>query len=86
MLVRVDDLDDGVAVLRLAGLSVERRTDDLRVTISAAHAGQVTEALARSGHWVTDLRPEERSLEELFLELTCGQEPALVPTREEVPA
>ena len=70
MLVRVDDLDAGVAVLRRIGLPAERRKDDLRVAISRAQAAQVTETLAHNGQWVTDLRPDERSLEELFLELT----------------
>jgi ABC-2 type transport system ATP-binding protein len=86
MLVRVDDLDLGVAVLRRAGLPAERRNDDVRVAISPGNAARVTETLARNGHWVTDLRPEERSLEELFLELTGAMEPAFVSTSEEVPA
>ena len=86
MLVRVDDLDLGVAVLRRAGLPAERRNDDVRVAISPRNAAHVTETLARNGHWVTDLRPEERSLEELFLELTGAMEPAFVSTSEEVPA
>jgi ABC-2 type transport system ATP-binding protein len=86
MLVRVDDLDLGVAVLRRAGLPAERRNNDVRVAISPRNAAHVTETLARNGHWVTDLRPEERSLEELFLELTGAMEPAFVSTSEEVPA
>jgi ABC-2 type transport system ATP-binding protein len=76
MLVRVDDLDAGVTVLRRIGLPAERRKEDLRVAISRAHAAQVTETLAQNGQWVTDLRPDERSLEELFLELTGAAEPA----------
>jgi hypothetical protein len=76
MLVRVDDLDAGVAVLRRIGLAAERRKEDLRVAISCARAAQVTETLAQNGQWVTDLRPDERSLEELFLELTGAGEPA----------
>ena len=76
LLVRVDDLDAGAAVLRRVGLTAERRNEDLRVAISCALAAQVTETLAQSGHWVTDLRPDERSLEDLFLELTGATEPA----------
>ncbi len=70
MLVKVADLDAGVAALRDAGLGAERRDNHVRVAIAPAEAERVTQVLARGHHWVTDLRPEERSLEDLFLELT----------------
>jgi ABC-2 type transport system ATP-binding protein len=70
MLVQVADLDAGAGALQRAGLRVERRAADLRVDVSALAAERVTQALADAGLWVTDLRPEERSLEDLFLELT----------------
>ena len=73
MLVRVDNLDAGVVALRGAGLPVELCDGELRVAISPSQAGEVTRALAGSGHWVTALRPEERSLEDLFLELTGAE-------------
>ena len=46
----------------------------------------MTQVLAQEHHWVTDLRPEERSLEELFLELTGAADAAPVPIPEEVGA
>ena len=70
MLVKVDDLDAGLAVLQRAGLSAERGDGHIRVAIAPTEAERVTQALAHEGQWVTDLRPEERSLEDLFLELT----------------
>lgn len=30
----------------------------------------ISQTLGEQGHWVRDLRPDERSLEDLFLELT----------------
>ena len=79
MLVRVEDLDAGVIALRRAGIGAERRADHIRVEIAPAEAKHVTHALAHAHQWVTDLRPEERSLEDLFLELTDDRaaEPAL---------
>jgi ABC-2 type transport system ATP-binding protein len=70
VLVKVDDLDAGAAALRRAGLGAERRDGHLRVAIAPAEAERVTQVLAHEHQWVTDLRPEERSLEDLFLELT----------------
>jgi ABC-2 type transport system ATP-binding protein len=70
MLVTVDDLDAGVAALRRAGLGAERQNGHVRVEIATAEAERVTRVLAQDQQWVTDLRPEARSLEDLFLELT----------------
>jgi len=72
MLVKVDDLAAGAAVLQSAGLRVEMRDGHVRIQIPATDAHRVTQILARENQWVTDLRPEEHSLEELFLELTEG--------------
>ena len=83
MLVKTDDLDAGVAALGRAGLSAERRDGHVRVAVAPADARRVTQILAQDDQWVTDLRPEERSLEELFLELT-GADVAPAPMREEV--
>lgn len=72
MLVKVDDLDGGMGALRSAGLSATRCNGHLRVVAARSRAAYITETLAREGHWVTDMRPEEQSLEDLFLELTDG--------------
>lgn len=77
LLVKVDDLDAGHDQLRRAGLSVERNNGHLRVAVTVDKAARVTELLAAKRLWVTELRPEERTLEDLFLELTDddGQPP-----------
>jgi ABC-2 type transport system ATP-binding protein len=70
MLVKAADLDRAIAALRRAGLAAERHADHVRVAIAPTEASRVTQVLAREEQWVTDLRPEERSLEDLFLQLT----------------
>ena len=74
MLVQVDDLDAAVATLRRAGIGAERRAHDLRVAIAPRDAERVTRALAQERQWITGLRPEEHSLEDLFLEITGASE------------
>ena len=74
MLVALDDLDAGHRVLRRAALPVERQNGYLRVGIGADAAARITETLAAERLWVTELRTEERSLEDLFLELTDDAE------------
>jgi ABC-2 type transport system ATP-binding protein len=86
MLVKVDDLDAGVFALRRAGIGAERCDGHVRVAIAPAEAERVTRTLALEDQWVTDLRPEERSLEDLFLELTGDADPAPSPVPQEVGA
>ena len=70
MLVRLADLEAGQHVLRHAGLAVERCNGHLRVEIEASEAARITQTLAVQRLWVTELRAEEHSLEDLFLEVT----------------
>ena len=70
MLVTVEDLAAGEQVLRRARLAVERVDGALSVGADAAMAATVSRLLGEAGLWVTGLRPERRSLEDLFLELT----------------
>ena len=86
MLVKVDDLDAGVVALLRAGIGAERRDGHLRVAIAPTEAERVTRTLAHAQQWVTDLRPEERSLEDLFLELTGDADSTPFPVHEEVGA
>ena len=74
MLVALDDLDAGHRALRGAALPVERQNGFLRVGVGADAAARITETLAAERLWVTELRAEERSLEDLFLELTDDPE------------
>ena len=57
-----------------AALPVERQNGFLRVGVGADGAARITETLAAERLWVTELRGEERSLEDLFLELTDDAE------------
>ena len=80
--VRVDDPRRGEAVLSRAGFDVSTVDGHLRVAAPATAGADVTRALAAEGQWVSELRVEETSLEDLFLDIT-GARPAI---REEVPA
>lgn len=70
LVVRVDDLAAGAAALVAAGMRAERAGDVILVDAAPADAGRVTETLAASRLWVTELRRQEVSLEDVFLELT----------------
>jgi ABC-type multidrug transport system ATPase subunit len=70
VVVKVADLAAGERVLRGAGMDVERVDDGLRVDLPPESAGEVTRALAISDQWVTELRPDRFTLEDVFLELT----------------
>ena len=70
LLVTVDDLAGALQVLDRAGIPAERRDDHLRVSVAELDAPRVSRTLGEQGHWVCELRPEERSLEDLFLEVT----------------
>jgi ABC-2 type transport system ATP-binding protein len=72
ILVKVADLDAGERVLRHTGLVVERIEGALRVDVAPESAGDVTSILAGADHWVTELRPDRYSLEDVFLELTAA--------------
>jgi ABC-2 type transport system ATP-binding protein len=84
MLVKVDDLPGALTVLDRAGISAERVDGHIRVGVAATDAARISRALGEQGHWVRELRAEERSLEDLFLEVTNAPEPAPEPdgTRE----
>ena len=73
LLVRLEDLDRGRAVLAAAGIPVSLDGDRLRVALPPAEAATVTHALAGQGLYLTELRPDEADLETVFLELTAAQ-------------
>jgi ABC-2 type transport system ATP-binding protein len=70
MLAKVADLGAGLAVLRRAGFGTELHDGYLRIAVAPTDGAHITRALAEQGLWVTELRPEEHNLEDLFLELT----------------
>jgi len=76
LLVGLDDVDRGADVLRRAGLDVEPAGRLLRVGLAASDAPYVTKVLADAGQYLSELRPDTVSLEDLFLELTAREEVA----------
>jgi ABC-2 type transport system ATP-binding protein len=71
LLVRLDDLAAGRAVLLGAGIHAAPDGDALRVALPPGQAAAVTRTLAGRGLYVTELRPDEADLEAVFLELTA---------------
>lgn len=70
MLVRVPDVHKGAEVLRSAGIETQIVDSALSVAVSQDEAGRVTRTLAAEGIYLSELRPHEASLEDVFLELT----------------
>jgi ABC-2 type transport system ATP-binding protein len=70
MWVKVADLAGAADTLQRAGLWAELDGDHLRVDIAAEKAECVTRALVADGHYPTELRPVEASLEDAFFALT----------------
>jgi ABC-2 type transport system ATP-binding protein len=70
LIVKVGDAAAAVRTLRAAGLDADVDGDHLRVGVGAADASRVTRVLAEAGLFLSELRPEAVSLEDVFLELT----------------
>lgn len=70
LVLKLADLAKGRAALAEAGIESEPADDHLRVDLPVADAERVSRALSRRRLYLTELRPEEVSLEEVFLELT----------------
>ena len=78
LLVRLEDLDRGRAVLDAAGIQAAPEGEVLRVALPPEEAATVTKALAAEGLYLTELRADEADLETVFLELT-GEHSMEVP-------
>jgi ABC-type multidrug transport system ATPase subunit len=65
-----DDLPRAVDVLSSAGLAASCDGEQLDVALDPCDAARITALLAHAGMYVRDLRPVERDLETVFLELT----------------
>jgi ABC-2 type transport system ATP-binding protein len=76
LIVKLRELDEGLGALRAAGLEASMEDGMLRVHLPATEGARVTEILASRGMFVSELRPEEVSLEDVFLELTRGPSPS----------
>ena len=82
LIVRVGNLEKGLAALAEAGIEATAQDGYLRVDLTPEDAGLVTRALARKRLYLTELRPEEISLEDVFLQLTGPPEgPPMGPGR-----
>lgn len=74
LVVGLDDLESGRAILEQEGFSTS--TDSGRLVIAGAvpDPGRVTKVLADRGAFLTELRREEANLETVFLELTADRD------------
>jgi ABC-2 type transport system ATP-binding protein len=70
MWVKVADLAGGARTLQRAGLPAQADGDRIRVDVVADNAEWITRALVGDGHYPTELRPVETSLEDAFFALT----------------
>jgi ABC-2 type transport system ATP-binding protein len=68
--VKVSDLTGGVDSLRRAGLRAAADGDRIQVEVGAEEAECVTRVLVAAGHYPSELRPVETSLEDAFFALT----------------
>jgi ABC-2 type transport system ATP-binding protein len=72
--VRSPKIRNAKKVLHDAGFAASFRGDkSIRVVAEVGAAGKITKVLADAGIYLTELRPEEISLEAVFLELTGGE-------------
>jgi ABC-2 type transport system ATP-binding protein len=70
MWVKVTDLAGGAHALGSAGMPVQTDGDRLRVDVAPNRAEAITRALVTAGHFPSELRPVETSLEDAFFALT----------------
>ena len=73
--VRAEPVDTALAVsTRLAGDDVTVTDGALHLSVDPARAAELTRALVAAGVDVHEIRPVERSLEEVFFEMTAAEE------------
>ena len=72
LLVRLDDVPEGLRILGEAGIDATADDGLIRVGLPPAEAARVTRTLADRGLYLTELRADEADLETVFLELTGG--------------
>jgi ABC-2 type transport system ATP-binding protein len=70
MVVTVRDLDGGAATLNRAGLTAAVDSDRITVSVDPNQAESITRALVADGHYPTELRAVETTLEDAFFALT----------------
>jgi ABC-2 type transport system ATP-binding protein len=86
MIVKVGDLASGVQALQTAGLDARLDDDHIVVSTGTERAEQITRTLVAAGHYPTELRPQETSLEDAFFAITETSETPETPGTPEVTA
>ncbi|MBW3669708.1 MAG: ABC transporter ATP-binding protein [Actinobacteria bacterium] len=71
VVARVADQRAALRVLSAAGIAATSEGDTLLVDVDRTAAARVTQLLGEAGLWVSELRPREVSLEDVFLDLTA---------------
>jgi ABC-2 type transport system ATP-binding protein len=79
VIVKVRDLQAGLAALTEDGLQATAKGDALRVPVAPEDTERISRILAERGLFVTELRPDEVDLETVFLELTADEPDATDP-------
>src|SRR5438270_177459 len=72
MVVKVENLDGALQILNGAGFDAYVEHDELLVTAPASDGARISRTLALKRIYVSELRPREVSLEDVFLQLTEG--------------
>jgi ABC-2 type transport system ATP-binding protein len=73
LIVRVPEVQRAADVLRAAGMEVQIVDDRLHVAKSEREPAEITRLLAGVGLYLSELRSQEASLEDVFLELTSEE-------------
>ena len=70
VVARVADQRKALRALSAAGMDATIEGDVLHIDVDPGAAARVTQVLGEAGLWVSELRPREVSLEDVFLDLT----------------
>ena len=65
-----DQIDVAGTLLATSGFDVRREMDALVVNVDPSQSSRINQALGSQGIWVSELRPDEVTLEDVFLQLT----------------
>jgi ABC-2 type transport system ATP-binding protein len=75
---RADQIDAAAALLADAGFTSHRELDALIVDAAPDAAAAINQTLGSAGIWVRELRPDEVTLEDVFLQVT-GEPGSMAP-------
>jgi ABC-2 type transport system ATP-binding protein len=74
MVVKVENQQGALEILKGAGFDAEAAGDEIQVTAEPSDGARISRTLALKRIYVAELRPLEVSLEDVFLQLTGGDE------------